>query len=309
MSNTLQGTINWSQSYIEYSPMTAGTNFEPAVSIASMIRNTMLSAPFSWAWNRKEDSSKQTQANVQDYSYTLTNFGYLEKASLIDSNNKIWEIKDVYNTSALSKGGDSQRPHAIAVIINTPGTGFTIRFMGIPDDVYTIVLTYQILSIQFASFAISSAATASGGNTVYTGVFDTNSFPVGSLASVAGFIAHTVNNGTFKVVAVTATTLTLANSGGLIETIAATAVNQSWAPIPDNYSNIYNNLFLGEAFASTDDTRSQTYRQRGVAALLAKSEGLTDTQKNIFAQQWLAQGRESGSVALKLQQGIQAHGI
>jgi hypothetical protein len=86
-------------------------------------------------------------------------------------------------------------------------------------------------------------------------------------------------------------------------------LTDGWAPIPDSYSDIYNNLFLGEAFAAVDDARSQIYRQRGVAAFLAKAEGLTDTQKNIFAQQWMAQGREQSSVVLKLQQGVQAKGI
>jgi hypothetical protein len=238
MANTLQTTLNWALPYIEYSPMTAGTSNEPAISIASMIRNSMLfNPPIGWAFNRIEDVSQSTQVNVQDYIYTNTDFGYLEKASLIDSNNNVIEIKDVYNTAALSRGGDTQQPHAVAVILNTPGTSFKIRFMGIPDQVYTIVLTYQKLSIQFAN------------------------------------------------------------------------VTDPWAPIPDSYSDIYNNLFLGETLAVADDTRSQIYRQRGVAAFLAKAEGLTDTQKNIFAQQWLAQGREQSSVVLKLQQGVQGRGL
>jgi hypothetical protein len=241
MANTLQTTLNWALPYIDYSPLTAGTGNEPAVSTASMIRNSLLSPSFPWSFNRVEDPQgpplTQTVINQQDYVYTKTDFGWLEKASLIDSNNNVIEIKDVYNTAALSRGGDQQQPHAVAVILNTPGTGFTIRFMGIPDQVYTIVLTYQKLPVQFVN------------------------------------------------------------------------LTDSWAPLPDSYSDIYNNLFLGEAFAAVDDTRSQIYRQRGVAAFLAKAEGLTDTQKNIFAQQWLAQSREQNSVVLKLQQGVQGRGI
>ena len=247
--NTLQTTINWALPYIEYSPLNAGTGNEPAISIASMIRNSMFSPPMTWSFNRVEDSAAttvngsptypivQTSIGTQDYVYTKTDFGFLEKASLIDSTGAVFEVKDIYNTAALSKGGDQQQPHAAAIILNTPGTGFTLRFMGIPDQVYTIVLTYQKLSIQFAN------------------------------------------------------------------------LNDSWSPIPDSYSDIYNNLFLGESLAVFDDARSQVYRQRGVAAFLAKAEGLTDTQKNIFAQQWLAQSREQNSVVLKLQQGIQGRGL
>lgn len=308
-TNTLQSTLNWALPYIEYSPMTAGTSNEPAISIASMIRNSMLfNPPIGWAFNRVEDATKSTQQGVQDYVYTNQDFGYLEKASLIDSNNQVIEIKDVYNTAALSLGGDQQQPHAVAVIQNNPGTSFKIRFMGIPDQVYTIVLTYQKLAIQFRAFTVTSAALASGGQTAYAGVFDPLSFLAGSIASISGF-TNAGNNGMFIVVSATATSLVVINSGGVIEMASAQAINENWAPIPDSYCDIYNNLFLGESLAVVDDARAQIYRQRGVAAFLAKAEGLSDTQKNIFAQQWLAQGREQNSVTLKLQQGVQGRGI
>lgn len=307
MANTLQSTLNWALPYIEYSPMTAGTNNEPAISIASMIRNSMFSPPITWSFNRVEDSTKSTQVGVQDYTYTNTNFGFLEKASLIDSNNQAIEIKDVYNTAALSQGGDQQQPHAIAVILNNPGTSFKIRFMGIPDQIYQIVLTYQMLPIQFQTFSVTSAST-SGGQTTYQGIFNPLSF--GSLVTISGFI-NAGNNGSFSIISVTSTAIVVTSSSGVNETPAtpAIAINGTWAPIPDSYSDIYNNLFLGESLAVVDDARAQIYRQRGVAAFLAKAEGLTDTQKNIFAQQWLAQGREQSSVVLKLQQGVQGRGL
>lgn len=237
MANTLQSTINWALPYVMYSPLNAGTSNEPAITIASMIRNSFLTPSFIWSFNRNENNAQSTTAGVQDYTYSVTDFGFLEKVALIDSNNNVFEIKDIYNTAALSQGGNQQRPSAVSVILNTPGTSFKIRFMGIPDAIYTIVLTYQKLAVQFAS------------------------------------------------------------------------LSDGWSPIPDSYSDVYNNLFLGEALAVDDDVRSQLYRQRGVAAFLAKAEGLTDTQKNIFAQQWLNRSREDGSVVLRLQQGVQARGI
>jgi len=310
-SNTLQGTINWAQPYIEYSPLTAGIGSEPAITVASIIRNTMLTAPMTWSWNRKEDTSKQTVVNTQDYIYTnLPDFGFLEKCSLVDSQGNVREIKDVYNTAALSKGGAQQPPQAVAVILNNPGVQFTIRFMGIPDDIYTIILTYQTLPVQFASFVVTSASTASGGQTTYQGIFNTLAFPTGQVVSITGF-TNAGNNGTFVVVSSTLTALVVSNPNGVSETPAtsAGAVNQGWSPIPDSYSDIYNNLFLGEAFAAVDDARAQIYRQRGVVAFLAKQEGLTDTQKNIFAQQWMAMSKEWAWSSLRLQQGIQASGI
>ncbi len=202
-----------------------------------MIKNSILGAPLTWAFNRSEDSAQSTTVGNQDYIYAITNLGFLEKVSLTDSNGRIWEIKDVYNFHPLSKASAQQRPTAVSLISSTPGTNFKIRFMGVPEAIYVINLTYQLFPTQFS------------------------------------------------------------------------ALSDAWSPIPDSYSDIYNNLFLGEAFAAVDDARAQIYRQRGVAAFLNKSEGLSDTQKNIFAQQYLQQDREKLLGTLKDQQAVQARGI
>lgn len=94
MANTVQSTVNWAQAFIEYSPLTFGTGSEPAISIASMIRNSFLNAPMTWSWNRFEDSSVTTTTSNQDYVVNLTNFGFLERVSLQDSKGNIQEIKD-----------------------------------------------------------------------------------------------------------------------------------------------------------------------------------------------------------------------
>lgn len=314
-NNTLTGTLNWSAPYIEYTPLTAGLNFEPAITIASTIRNTLLTPPMTWPWNRVEDSSQQTtlisgqQTNFnQDYTYQISNFGFLEKCSLTDPNGQIWEVPTVLNTASLAQGGSPQRPTSVCVIATNPGTSFKIRFMGIPDQVYTINLTYQTLATQFAAFPITSVLTASGGQTTYIGTFNPLSFVTGQSALIAN-LRTAANNGNFTIISCSATNLVLANASGQAETDPGLAINQSWAPIPDSYSDIYNNLFLGEAFAAVDDVRSEIYRRRGVAAFLAKQDGLTDTQKNVFVQQWLSNAREAASVTLKLQQGIQGRGI
>ena len=313
MANTLQGTVNWAQALIaSYPPLTAGAGFEPAVTIASIIRNSMMNAPMSWSWNRFEDSTTSTVVGTQDYTVALTNFGWLEKASLTDPNGVIWEIKDVYNTNALSKSTVQQRPSAVAIIANTPGTNIKIRFLGVPDQIYTVNLTYQGLATQFGPFVVQSAANAIGANTSYTGIFTPASFPTGTTATIAGFVTHTVNNGTFVVVSCNVTTLIVANAAGVSETPtpAASVINGSWAPIPDQYSDIYSNLFLAEAFeVSMDSAEAARYRQRGVAALLAKAEGLTQTQINIFREQWLTRDSEVQSTTLRVQQGNTARGI
>ena len=391
MPNTLQTTLNWATAYIQNQPLSANTGFEPAVSIASMVRNSILNAPMTWNFNRFEDSSVTTNLTDQDYTVALVNFGFLEKVSLTDQTGNTQELKDILNTTSLSKNSTVQRPSGVSVISNIPGVSIKIRFNSTPDKIYVVNLTYQGIATQFGPFVINSAISV-GGNTQYTGIFTPTSFPAGSLATINGFstsfgvsgitsvatsvgpyttytgvfttayfpagtkatisgftnagnngvfdivsvnsttlvvvsqsgIAETAtataigavispNNGTFVVVSSTTTQLVLANPNGTAEvppTGAATAINGSWAPIPDQYSDVYNNLFLSEAFqTANDDQEAARYRQRGVAAFLSKSEGLTQTQINIFRAQWLARDSEQMANTLRTQQGSQARGV
>jgi hypothetical protein len=373
--------------------MTAGTGFEPACTNASIVRNTICNAPLGWLWNRYEDSSVTTVPGQQDYTVNLTNFGWLEKASLTDPNGKVWEIKDVYNTNTLSiQTQPTQRPSAIAVISYVPNVSIKIRFLGVPDQPYKVNLTYQGASVQFGPFVVNAVVSVAGGDTSYAGIFTPASFPVGGTATISGFstsngvsaitsVANAVgpytaytgsfttaffppgtdatisgftkvpNNGVYQVVSVTPTVLVVENMSGLTETAPATAIgailspnngtftivsctsfllilanangvlevpptgnataiNSSWFPIPDQYSDIYTNLFLAEAFqAVSEDQEAARYRQRGVAALLAKAEGLTEAQRNAFMQQHLQRDAEIMSSSLRTQQGNQARGV
>jgi len=307
----LQQTINWAQTQVEYVPLTAGLGQEPAVSAATAIRDSFLSAPMTWYWNRASFTlPSPTTKGTQDYNILLTSipdFGFLEKVALTDPNGKIWEIKDIYNSSPLSQATDQQRPNGAAVQSVT-STNLVLRFIGVPNAAYTVAITYQKKAQSFGPFFITAAGNAAAGNTAYTGTFDPLSFPTGSTAIITGFVAHTVNNGSFVVVSCTTTTLTVANAGGVAETISAFANNFDWAPIPDYYRDIYNNLFLSEMMWD-DPQRAQIHRQRGVGAFLAKAQGLNDMQKNAFAQQWMARSSEEVTNSMLTQIGNSGRGV
>lgn len=82
-----------------------------------------------------------------------------------------------------------------------------------------------------------------------------------------------------------------------------------WAPIPDGYDFIFNNLFLGEILADADDPRSQVYRQRGIASLLARAEGLTNEDRAVFMAQYMQLGAAMSLPASRSQQAIQARAV
>lgn len=314
MTATLQNSINWSKTYAQYVPLTAGLGQEPAVSIASMIRSSILNPPLTWYYNRNEFTFN-TVVGQQDYSEVINDLAFVEKVSLKDDQGNIFEIKDVYNSAALSPSASSQggqRPSAMSVESVTVAAGvwtWKLRFMGVPDQIYAVTLVYQKRSPLFGPFFITSAANAAAGNTTYTGSFDSLSFPVGATAVITGFVTNAVNNGSFTVVSCSSTSLVLANAGGIAETIPAYANNFTWDPIPDSYSDVYNNLFLSEIMAMVDDARAQLYRQRGVAALLSKASGLSEMQKNAFAQQWLARDVERQSTLGMAQLGHTGRGV
>jgi hypothetical protein len=317
LNQTLLSTVNSVKPYLGYVPLFAGTNLEPSTSAQSSTRNTILRAPFCWAFNRGTTSFALTSTpSTPDYSKIIPDFGFIEEASVTDDQGNTHQIKDVYNTSTtVAQANEQGRPNSISVVSSDGLGNVTFRFLSPPDKPYTATVIYQKApspqGIGVLSSFLSSVANASGGNTVYTGGFSPAAFPALSACLVTGF-TNAANNGTFYVVSCTATQLTLANTAGVSETPTAntaTVTPNSWAPMPDFMADVYRPLFFAEMMAASGDERAGQYRQRGMAALLSKLQGLENTQKNPFMQQWLTREMEQMAVQLKAQQYIGASGI
>jgi hypothetical protein len=155
--------------------------------------------------------------------------------------------------------------------------------------------------------AIAIVGGSGGGNPTYHGSFPVGGFPIGSFVLVSGFV-NAGNNGTFLVVTSDSTSFEAVNPNAVNETASAFATTPYWDPIPDSFIDVVNNLFLSEVFALTDDARAQQYRVRGVAAFLSKASGLTELQKNIFVQQWLARSVERTTVTGDANLGMRGRG-
>jgi hypothetical protein len=81
-----------------------------------------------------------------------------------------------------------------------------------------------------------------------------------------------------------------------------------WAPIPDEFSYLYNFGFLALTLLYADDPRWQWANQKFVAHLLGAAQGLTATQISVFLNNWMAVTGQPIYEADRLQQGIQARG-
>lgn len=78
-----------------------------------------------------------------------------------------------------------------------------------------------------AVFAVTSVANAIGNLTTYTYTASGNQPSSSQNATIAGFVAHASNNGTFVVQSSTPSTITVYNSSGVAETHTATATVQT----------------------------------------------------------------------------------
>jgi hypothetical protein len=75
------------------------------------------------------------------------------------------------------------------------------------------------------------------------------------------------------------------------------ATTDTWAPIPDYYSYIYNLGYLAKTYEYKGDQRFAFAHQEFLRMVVSASDGLTDTQKNIFLDQRLTYNRELQSSA------------
>lgn len=82
----------------------------------------------------------------------------------------------------------------------------------------------------------------------------------------------------------------------------------AWAPIPDSFSDVYNNMCLGYYMDSCQDPRAPQYLARGIAGLLARAQGLTHMDKMIFAASYMQFNASQMLEILRTQQGQQAQG-
>ena len=141
MPNTIQTSINAVQGALSFWVPTVGTGNEPAISAANMTQQVMLSPPFRWPWNRNSLTFTTVQG-TQDYTQSVTDFGYAEKATIAKAGGQTFELK-VLNTEPLGESVDQSRPTTLAVQLNIVATSVTVRLLSVPDAVYTVKVTYQ----------------------------------------------------------------------------------------------------------------------------------------------------------------------
>jgi hypothetical protein len=88
-----------------------------------------------------------------------------------------------------------------------------------------------------------------------------------------------------------------------------TSLNDTWAPIPDRFSYIYQVGLLALMYQFADDPRFSVMNQKFVGHLLGAAQGLKDTDRNLFLSQWQAITGQPILNQISLQQGSQARAL
>jgi len=236
VTRNVMASALFSMPFLQYQPVNISNN-EPALTAANLTKQTMLSAPFKWPWNRGTfhvDLDPGETQWAQDYTFDLPDFGYTEKIWLTDGDDKVNEITNIVQSLA----GESaiKRPSSAAMnLVETDGT-VTLRLNTLPDVAYSIDGYYQRAPVLMSSLA------------------------------------------------------------------------NSWNPIPDHLSFIYDWGFLGFVSLLTKDARAPIFLGKFAAHLLGAQDGLTAMQRNIFLGNFLEVMGQQQRESIGVQQGAQARG-
>jgi hypothetical protein len=286
-----------------------GNNLEPALTSANMVMQTVLGPPFSWWWNTQElafttsptaNSAAITNVSVAAGIATITTANTFAVGNLV--------IPSLLTTATFLNG---------QLLIVLPGSTASQILAAVTTTTYASAPdTGTITNATTQDYTIPAPAFS---HIEHASVLDTSKTPVqwmelkvqnelalDSRNARPMFVGPHVEDGngnvTFRVMpspnAVYPVSIHVQLASPLI-----TSINQTWAPMPDFMQYIYSWGFLALIWAFADDARFQIANAKFTAGLLARAEGLTEEEKNIFMANWNLQ---TSQVSGKTQQGNQA---
>lgn len=299
-SITLRDTMEWAKQ-LNFSRTSAiGNNAEPALSSANIVIQTMLGAPFAWWWNRVMIGFVCTPGQ-QDY----TVFNYLASTAV-----KVgwYTVDDAGNSQVCTTAGTT---NSSTPVWNHTKGGTTTDGSVVWTNQGSLNKPEVTNTYSFAWIETASAQQVSTSDSRWMEMETKQMLPLEEATArpryVAGQLTDTNGNITFRLSAVPdkayPVVLTLQQKPALF-----TKTSQTWAPIPDEYSHIYNWGFLSLMWMYANDARWQIANAKFIAGLLGTNQGLTQTQINVFLANWQYITGQPQSNQITMTQGAQARG-
>lgn len=314
MAETLAQTILSAQPYVNWVSLTLGTNGDPAVRAANIVKQTMLSAPFKWRWNRTTVPFNTT-AYSQDYDEAgLTTFGFMEFAS-VQKTAAITAAVLTNNVATYTSPNTFAYGDIVGITGCTTST-FNVKpatIASATSSSFTVNITHGNIGSENETGVAALLAYADGAPGIMPLQISNAAMGEGTEIGSPRFISTQLDDGggdiTFRL-------LPVPNQQNLVTVTyqqAATlfaATTDNWDPIPGWMSYIYFYGFLSLILDYFDNPgMAQKYRQLFVTNLLAVAEGLTETEENIFRARWLGNNVQDQATSLRTQISGQSRSI
>jgi hypothetical protein len=288
-----------------------GNSLEPALTSANMVMQTILGPPFSWWWNNQEVAFTCSSTAVTS---AITNVALTSNIVTLTTANA-WKVGDLLMPSALVTA--TFLNGQILAVVTASATQITAAFVhanyGSAADTGTLTNTttqdYTVAAPEFSHIEHASVLDITQTPSKWYELKVEDTLSLDTIKARPGFINPHVEdsdgNITFRVMpspnANYPVSLHLQTAAPLI-----TSMNQTWSPLPDYMQYVYNWGFLTLMWFYADDSRAGFANSKFTAGLLARAEGLTEQERNIFLNNW---NNLTGAEQMKIQQGTQARSV
>ena len=291
-----------------------GNNLEPALTAAQSVMDVILGPPFDYWWNNQElaftcnttplVSSAITNVSVTAGEVTITVANSFAAGALVLVSGLV--------TATWLNGQLLVLDTATSTQVTAPVNNKT-TYASTPDTVGVLTAQttqdYTIAAPNFSHIEHASVLDTSKVPSKWWELKVQNNLALDSTLARPAFIGPHVEDGngnvTFRVMPAPVGNYPVSLHVQLAPP-RITSVNQTWAPIPDFMQSIYTWGFLALIWAFADDSRFQIANQKFTAGLLARAEGITDEERNIFLNNW---DELTGHQIAVRQQGMQARGV
>ncbi len=311
-TRTIQDSINWAKRFMFNRNPAIGNSIDPALTSANIVLQTILGPPFEWWWNNEEltftcdpepREATATALNVTSGVLTVTAANTFSVGEIILASDVTGTLTGL---NGLSIKVDTVSPTDFTAIVTlADGTSTVGTFTSGGTQDYTVVAP-EFSHVEFANLLDLDN---DGIPTKWKQLTVKNDLSRESSIGRPEFISPNTQNADGTV------TFRLMNSPDKkypvviqIQNSAPhiTSLNQTWSPLPDYMEYIYDWGFLSLMWNFSDDPQRAAWANNQFkAALLARADGLTDEEKNIFLNNWEAL---TAGQMMKKQQGTQARG-
>ena len=305
-------TIEWSKRFNFMRPSSINNFLEPAKSSANLVIQTILGPPFSWWWNNEEVtftcnptavSTAVTNVLISGGILTLTTTSNaaVQSLQLLAGFAAVPQLNGISINILTNTGTTITATTTLGNVVSTAVTASTMTAATTQD--------YQLAVPEFSHIEHASVLDINAKPPKWIEMKVQNTLALESQQARPDFVGphfeDANGNVTFRVMpapnAAYPVSIHMQKAAALV-----TSLNQTWAPLPDFMQYIYSWGFLSLMWSFADDPRAQWASQKFVAHLLGRADGLTETERNIFLNNWsdltMTQQQQRS-------QGVQARGV